>query len=155
MKTKQKKTKAKVNLQHIWVTAINPFIVKGRTKETVVEEGTYFEVKSVSVDNKGGIILEPVNSETPGFKFRASPHEVRVYVGHVPDYRLDMSFVEFGYQADHYKRASQDEKDERHTFLQPTHTTCRDFGGSYPIEKLVERIQTFAEKMILKFKEKL
>ena len=135
---------------HIWVVAEHPFEVVGSTgKRTFIHEHTYFEVKSIAADPKGGLILEPTNTETPGYRFRVPAHKVRVFVEPLPDYRLDMHFVEYGYQADHFKHHPEE------GLLQHVSSTCRDFGGNYPIPELVERIQKFAERMILSFKKKL
>lgn len=150
-----RKTKARVKPpqpSRIWVAVEEPFQFKNSVGKLVTfDEGTCFEVKSVATDGQFGLILEPTEAKKKGFKFRVRPNDVRVYMGRIPDYRLDMWFVEFGYQADHFKRCENEEL----PVLQGTGGTCRDFGGSYELPWLVERFQRYAEQMILKFKQKL
>ncbi len=133
------------------ITAVveQPFMVKGPTKSTVLQEHEWIECKSISFQGPN-LVIEPLNTTKKGFKFAVPANMVKVYIGRLPDYRLDMSFVEFGYQADHYVNV-----DQKNPYMQPTSTTCRDFGGNYPIDKLVERFQQFAERAILSFKKKL
>ena len=104
------------------------------------------------MDGEGGIIIEP--NHTPGFKFRAGMRQVQVLVEPLPDYRLDMYFVEFGYQADHYQNLKSTGTCDD-SVLSKSLTTCRDFGGDHRVPKLIERIREFADKMILEFKKDL
>jgi hypothetical protein len=111
MKTKAKpakQLKLKPINATISVVVEQPFVVKGKTKETVLEEHEWIECKSISIQGPN-LVLEPVNTTTPGFKFAVTPSMVKVYIGRLPDYRLDMSFVEYGYQADHYVNVGQKE----------------------------------------------
>lgn len=148
-RTTTKQLKPKVKPATISVVVEQPFEVKGPTKSTVLQEHEWFECKSISIQG-ANLVLEPVNTAKKGFKFAVPPGMVKVFIGRLPDYRLDMSFVEFGYQADHYRNV-----DQKQPYMQPTLTTCRDFSGNHQIAKLVERFQEFAEKTILDFKKKL
>ena len=138
--------KNKKNEAQIWVVVEEPFGLKGSNgQDVVLDEGTYFQVNSVSTHLQGEmLVLEPTNTKKKGFRFAVPPRHVRVYMGHLPDYRLDMYFVQFGYQADHFINPEQEEG-----FLKPTLTTCRDFGGSYKVAKLVERFQKKMEQSVL------
>ena len=150
MPATQKKLKApKTKPTRIWVVAEHGFEVKNWLgKRVVIVENSYFEVKSVAVDDKAGLILEPTHTAAPGYRFRVPARDVRVFIEPLPDYRLDMHFVEYGYQADHFHRHPDG-------LLQHAGGECRDFGGSYPIPHLVARIQKFAERMVLSFQKKL
>lgn len=68
----------------------------------------------------------------------------------VPDFRLDMYFVEYGYEAN-FTLTAFNKKGE--IIQQETGMQCRDFGGSYPIEDLTNEFADKIYKTIDKFQK--
>jgi len=80
---------------------------------------------------------------TGGATVKVRTRDVRILTGRIPDFALEMSFVEYGYQAD------------VSVYGQFVETHCRDFGGNHDIEVLVNRGVSFVEPWLDAFRKGL
>lgn len=80
---------------------------------------------------------------TSGALVKVRSRDVRILNGRIPDFALEMSFVEHGYQAD------------VSVFGQSATTYCRDFGGNHDVEVLVNRAAVCVEPWLDVFRKGL
>lgn len=109
--------------------------VNGKVK--VIDEGTAFLLKSVEVIAQGRLRLSAVEGGTA----EVSTSDVRIYMGNVPDWRMEMYLVGHGYEARTYEG------------VQCRRMVCRDFGGAHSVIKLVENLNALGSAMVEKFRK--
>jgi hypothetical protein len=109
--------------------------VNGKVK--AIDEGTAFLLKSVEVIAQGRLRLSAVE----GGVAEVSTRDVRIYMGNVPDWRMELYLVGHGYEARTYEGA------------QCRRMTCRDFSGTHPIVKLVANLNVLGSALVEKFRK--
>ena len=103
----------------------------------VIEEGSIYGLRKVELEPPGKVRVDGKWMKIPKGTLRLTSlegdkallvkaTEVRIYMGRVPDWRLELFLVEHGYQADVYRG------------VQCLVTHCRDFGGNHAISSLCD-----------------
>ncbi len=114
-----------------------------KRKPELIEEGTVISLRRIESDGKGILKLWGVdNTDDQWRKVRAA--EVTIYMGRVPDWRMNVYLANIGYQCDTFAG------------VQPLGTRCRDFGGTYEdVKPLIKRLETLSDGWLSMFKRKL
>jgi len=113
-----------------------------KRKATLVAEGTVVVLRRIESDGKDVLkIWGTENKDDDWRKVRSA--DVRIYMGRVPDWQMEMYLVEHGYQCDTYAG------------VQPLCIRCRDFGGNHKIEDLIIRLERLSDGWVEMFKRKL
>lgn len=116
--------------------------------------GTVFLVRRVDVEPPGKMKVDGKMTRIPKGTLRLWGKEgarsalvqasaVKIYFGQVPDWRMEFSLVEHGFQCDVYEG------------IQPKISHCRDFGGNHSIPKLVEKLTAKHETFMRAFRKGL
>jgi len=119
-----------------------PVYAPRKRKPKVVEPGTVYSLRRIESDGKGTLKLWGIDNKDSDWR-KVSSGSVTIYMGRVPDWRMELSLVEHGYQAD------------THAGCQPLAVHCRDFGGNHPIVKLIERLESKSEGWLADFRKGL
>ncbi len=109
--------------------------VNGKVKS--IDEGTAFLLKGVDVLTEGRLRLSALEGGTA----EVSASDVRIYMGNVPAWRMEMYLVGHGYEARTYEG------------VQCRRMVCRDFSGTHPIVNLVANLNVLGSDLVEKFRK--
>ncbi len=113
-----------------------------KRKSSLVEEGTVVQLRKIEADGKGNLKIWGTENKDSDWR-RVKSTDVKIYTGQLPDWRLEVYLVEYGFQADTFAG------------LQPLTVQCRDYGGKHKIAAQVERLQEMHEAWLRMFKHTL
>lgn len=105
-------------------------------QQRTVREGSVYALRKVEL---AGAALS-LTLRDDGKIILAMPSAVRIYVGPVPDWRLEMHLAPNGYQAEIYEH------------IQCLTLQCRDFGGTHSTPDLCRQLSADAASFLKQFR---